>query len=94
MGALLQRGRHRRIVVEDGRGQKPAFSPTGEEKMGEKLRELVSRSPRALGYDRSRWTLQLLREHLQEHLGEEDPETDAGLSRMLDRLGITYSRGQ
>jgi len=58
--------------------------------MGEKLRKLLSRSPRALGYDRSRWTLQLLREHL----GEEAPETDPGLSRMLDRLGITYSRGQ
>ncbi|MCS4047513.1 hypothetical protein GGQ04_002661 [Salinibacter ruber] len=62
--------------------------------MGEKLRELVSRSPQALGYERSRWTLQLLREHLREHLGEEAPETDPGLSRMLDRLGITYSRGQ
>jgi len=58
--------------------------------MSEKLRELVSRSPQVLGYDRSRWTLQLLREHL----GEEAPETDPGLSRMLDRLGITYSRGQ
>lgn len=58
--------------------------------MGEKLRELVSRSPQALGYERSRWTLQLLREHL----GEEAPETDPGLSRMLDRLGITYTRAQ
>jgi len=57
--------------------------------MGEKLREFVSRSPQAFGHERSRWTPQLLREHL----GEEAPETDAGLSRMLDRLGITYSRG-
>jgi hypothetical protein len=58
--------------------------------MGEELRELVSRSPQALGYDRSRWTLQLLREHL----GEEAPETDAGTCQMLSRLGITHTRGQ
>lgn len=61
-----------------------------DETMREKLGELTSRSPRSLGYDRSRWTLGLLREHL----GAQAPETDSGLSRMLGRLGITWTRGQ
>lgn len=34
--------------------------------MREKLKELTSRSPRSLGLDRSRWTLELLRKHLGE----------------------------
>jgi len=58
--------------------------------MQEKLRELTSRSPRTLGLNRSRWTLELLREYL----GEEAPETDAGTWRVPRRLGITHTRGQ
>jgi hypothetical protein len=58
--------------------------------MREKLKELTSRSPRALGLNRSRWTLEMLREHL----GEKAPETDSGTWHMLDRLGLTHTRGQ
>jgi hypothetical protein len=58
--------------------------------MREKLKELTSRSPRALGLGRSRWTLELLRKHL----GEKAPETDSGTWRMLGRLGLTHTRGQ
>jgi transposase len=58
--------------------------------MREKLKELTSRSPRALGLDRSRWTLELLRKHL----GEKAPETNSGTWRMVNRLGLTHTRGQ
>ena len=71
-------------------GRSPLFPPIGEEQMREKLKELTSRSPRALGLDRSRWTLELLRKHL----GEKAPETDSGTWRMLGRLGLTHTRGQ
>jgi len=58
--------------------------------MREKLKELTSRSPGALGHSRSRWTLDLLREQL----GEKAPETDSGTWRMINRLGLTHTRGQ
>jgi len=58
--------------------------------MCEKLKELVSRSPCALGLDRSRWTLEMLRKQL----GEKAPETDSGTWRMVNRLGLTHTRGQ
>lgn len=58
--------------------------------MLEAVRELTSRSPRALGHGRSRWTLGLLREEL----GEKAPETEAGTWQMLDRLGVSHTRGQ
>ena len=58
--------------------------------MLEEIRELTSRSPRALGHRRSRWTLRLLREEL----GEKAPRTDAGTWQMLDRLGVSHTRGQ
>lgn len=58
--------------------------------MREKLRELTRRSPRALGLSRSRWTLKMLRTRL----GEKAPETDSGTWRMLNRLGITHTRGR
>lgn len=51
--------------------------------MREKLKELTSRSPRALGLSRSRWTLEMLRECL----GEKAPETDSGTWHMLE---LTY----
>lgn len=71
-------------------GKSPLFPPIGDKQMREKLKELVSRSPRALGHSRSRWTLELLREQL----GERAPETDAGTWQMLDRLGLSHTRGQ
>ena len=58
--------------------------------MREKLEELTSRSPRALGFNRSRWTLEMLRTRL----GEKAPETDSGTWHMLDRLGISHTQGQ
>jgi hypothetical protein len=58
--------------------------------MRDRLRELTSRSPEALGWERSRWTLALLREQL----GEKAPETDAGTWQMLDRLEVTHTRGE
>jgi hypothetical protein len=61
-----------------------------DEQMREKVSEVVSRSPRALGYSQSRWTL----DQLRSHLGADAPETASGLSRVLDRLGITHTRGQ
>ena len=65
--------------------------------MREHLKELTSRSPQALGLERSRWTLSLLREQLGEKAPETDAgtcETDAGTWQMLSRLGITYAQGQ
>ena len=58
--------------------------------MREQLKKLTSRSPRALGLSRSRWTLEMIRERL----GEKAPETDSGTWHMLDRLGITHTQGQ
>ena len=71
-------------------GKSPLFPPTSEEQMRERLKELTSRSPQALGLERSRWTLGVLRKRL----GEKAPETDAGTWQMLSRLGITHTRGQ
>ena len=45
-------------------GKSPLFFPTSEDQMREHLKELTSRSPQALGLERSRWTLGLLREQL------------------------------
>lgn len=58
--------------------------------MRDQLKELTSRSPRPLGLSRSRWTLGMLRKSL----GEKAPETNAGTWQMLDRPGITHTRGQ
>ena len=58
--------------------------------MCDRLRELTSRSPRSLGLERSRWTLEMLRKRL----GEKAPETDSGTWHMLDRLRISHTQGQ
>ena len=78
------------MLSKKAAGKSPLFPPIGEEQMREKLEELTSRSPRALGFNRSRWTLEMLRTRL----GEKAPETDSGTWHMLDRLGISHTQGQ
>jgi hypothetical protein len=78
------------LLWKKAAGKSPLFPPTPEEKMLEQIRELTSRSPRALGHERSRWTLGLLREEL----GKKAPCTNAGTWQMLDRLGVSHTRGQ
>lgn len=64
-----------------------AFPPIGEKQTREKLKELVSRPPRALGHSRSRWTLELLRKQL----GEKAPETEGGTWQIWEsEIPVTY----
>ncbi len=78
------------LLSKKAAGKSPLFPPIGEKKMLEEIRELTSRSPRALGHERSRWTLGLL----QDELGGRAPQTEAGTWQMLNRLGVSHTRGQ
>jgi len=51
------------LLVHKGRGRKPAFFPWGlqEVQAVEQVADVVHRSPRLLGVDRSSWTLQTIR---------------------------------
>jgi hypothetical protein len=63
--------------------------------MRDRLRELTSRSPEALGWERSRWTLALLRKQLGEKAQDIwMSKTESGTWQMLNRLDVTHTRGE
>lgn len=51
---------------------------------------MVRRDPHQFDLERSRWTLQ----HIREQLPEWKVTTDGGMHQVLDRLGIHYKRGR
>lgn len=73
-------------------GESPPFPPEHDsaEEAKEELLSVVRRDPWPLA-GQTRWTLEAIREQCAHWLRL---ETDAGLWRLLDRLGITYKRGR
>lgn len=73
-------------------GESPPFPPEHDsaEEAKEELLSVVRRDPWPL-VEQTRWTLEAIREQCASWLRL---ETDAGLWRLLDRLGITYKRGR
>lgn len=73
-------------------GASPLFPPKHEnaEQARRGLLRIVRTSPDEHGYQRSRWSLEALRQQADWL----ELETDAGMWQVLDRVGITYQRGQ
>ncbi len=80
------------LVVRPGRGRRPAYARAGlsREQAAAAALEVVHRSPRAAGVDRSRWTLAALLTTILWLGGL----SKSGLSHLLDRLRVRYRRGQ
>jgi hypothetical protein len=68
----------------------PPFPPASPGRARRQLTGLLRRSPRAFGLPRARWTLRLLAGALLWLAGL----SDAGVHRLLRRLGLRYRRGQ
>lgn len=80
------------LVIKPGRGRKPAFFEQYPDEKEAKVAILhvVRRDPALFGYDRTRWTLPMIAQTcdwLQ-------LKTEAGLSQVLTRLGISYKWGR
>lgn len=58
--------------------------------MREAILDVISRPPSQFGVERTRWTLKMLLGQLQWLRGH----TQAGLCRLLKRIGISYKRGR
>ncbi len=80
------------LLVRSGRGRKPSFYPqhATAEAAANELQEIVRRSPRRYGLQRSRWWLEGLRQ-VVDWLKD---LTLAGVHKILRRLGIHYKRGR
>jgi hypothetical protein len=55
--------------------------------------DLVRRTPRSMGLDRTRWTLGLLAQKMEAVGDIPEGITRGGFSKLLGRLGISYKRG-
>jgi len=71
------------LRIKKGRGRKPSLGH-------EDVKEYLYQSPRNLGINRTRWTLELLAKHVPSLKGF----TRMGVLKALRRLGIGYKRGQ
>jgi len=80
------------LKIQPGRGRKPAFSPqhTDPESAAAELQEIVHRSPRLYGLNRSRWWLDGLRQQVSWLQGRSLP----GVYQICRRLRIRYKRGR
>jgi transposase len=80
------------LVVRKGRGRKPAFSPCGLEasEAASQLEEIVHRSPRLYGLDRSGWWLAGLRQIVSWM----HKLTLSGIWQILERFELVYKRGR
>ena len=76
------------LRVKPGQGRKPAFHPRTREEAQAEVAELLHRSPRAYGIQRTRWRLQ----DVGRALRWLDGYSDAGIYKVLKRLG--FSRKQ
>ncbi len=80
------------LVVRKGRGRKPAFSPSGleAEQAASQIEEMVHRSPRLYGLDRSGWWLAGLRQIVRWM----QKLTLSGICQILRRFELRYKRGR
>lgn len=80
------------LIIRPGRGRKPAFSPSAptDEAAKVAVRDIVGRDPGFFGFDRSRWTLDMIREAC-DWLGI---TTISGIHGLLDRLKIGWKHGR
>lgn len=77
---------------EKGAGASPLFPPehTTEREARRTLLQVIRRDPWQLGFRRTRWTLAMIRDQCSWL----KLRSDAGLCRLLHRLGISYKRGR
>jgi transposase len=80
------------LLVRKGRGRKPAFSPCGLEaaQAACQIAEIVHRSPRLYGLDRSGWWLA----GLQQLVSWMHRLTLSGIWQILQRFKLRYKRGR
>jgi len=80
------------LVIKEGRGRKPAFSPQHPDAASarEALLHMLRRDPRELGQEGSRWRA----EDIRAVCSWLRLASAGGLSRLLSRLGISYKRGR
>lgn len=71
------------LRIRSGRGRKPRISHAD-------VMDYLFQSPRNFGINRTRWTLELLAEHVPSLKGF----TKGGVRYALKKLGISYKRGQ
>jgi transposase len=78
------------LLVQKGRGKKPAFSPSQEAEAADEVAEVVHRSPVLYGLDRHSWTLDALRQVISWMTDL----TRAAISQLLRRFHLVYKRGR
>jgi transposase len=86
LGAWLRRyaqGGLPALEIAPGRGRKSPVDP-------DEVLRYALQSPRNFGVERTRWTLRLLAQTVPSLHGY----SDAGVLRVLRRLGLSYKRGQ
>jgi transposase len=92
LGCCAATVRHWMHIARSGMAHQWQDCPKGRPKAisdayREKLRELISRSPREYGYSFRRWTVNWLCKHLADELGIE--VSDRHLKRVLKQMGLS-----
>jgi transposase len=92
LGCCAATARHWMHVARTGMAHQWQDSPIGRPKAVndqylERLKELVSHSPRDYGYSFGRWTGQWLSKHLAKELGIE--VSDRNVNRLLKKMGLS-----
>ncbi|KYC37656.1 transposase [Scytonema hofmannii PCC 7110] len=95
LGCSQEMARYWSSVAEAGLAHKWQERPIGRPKtvndqFMERLKELVSRSPRDYGYPFTTWTAQWLSKHLAQEFGIEI--TDRHINRLLKQMGLSTKR--
>lgn len=78
------------IFAKDADAKRP-FPPLSPQQARASLLDTLAQSPHVYGMTRSRWTLQALLQHCEQWLRT---TTQAGIYRVLQRLGLPYKRGR
>lgn len=78
------------LLVQPGRGKKPAFSPCKAAEAAQQVAEVVHRTPVLYGLDRHSWTLDALRLVIPWMA----TLTPAAVSKLLRRFHLVYKRGR
>jgi transposase len=92
VGCCSGTARHWTLVARSGESQNWQSDKLGRPKVVsdrymERLKELVSRSPRAFGYPFRRWTAHWLSKHLTQEFGIE--VSDRHINRLLKQMGLS-----